>query len=407
MIGHMFTIFSSFDDRARPKGSRDPLGAEASWSFLGRKIVGNLTTVTSNLDNFMVALLCCHYANKDQAETERIQERYLRAEQVAAYLKLSAGGPVTGFLGITQAGKNFARDNIVLGNAAEAQLLASQAGYGLWGLYSSALEAAGLIADANRRLSPRGEALVEEIIGQFGTAEWEEFCTLAGGKTLDKARTAKLAPQFVAMLGRAILRATVVQALLAKQRECVLQAELFPLAQAYLVHQPEWNIVDFCAWILSNSDASGDLKTAMQRIRSLDPLLKLADIVMLWLQGKDGEPIDALAQSLQPFVLGLTLGDEWQHEAEVPHRAFLMALRVAVNAGDAHAMIRAILAQNKSLMQARGGAAWIEADGMRKLVVRVRNDKPQHLDSLGISDTDWRYNYFLYSFLSITQQGQA
>jgi hypothetical protein len=54
---YMFSIFSSFDDRARPRGSRDPLGAEATWSFLGRKIVGNLTTVTANLDNFMVALL--------------------------------------------------------------------------------------------------------------------------------------------------------------------------------------------------------------------------------------------------------------------------------------------------------------------------------------------------------------
>ena len=407
MIDHMLTIFSSFDDRARPKGSRDPLGAEASWSFLGRKIVGNLTTVTSNLDNFMVALLCCHHASQGQADTERIQERYLRAEQVAAYLKLSAGSLGTGFLGITQARKNFSRDHIALGNAAEAQLLASQAGYGLWGLYSSALEAAGLIADASRRLSPSGDALVNDIISELGSANWDEFCTLASGKTLDKARTARLAPQFVVTLGCALLRAKVVQALLARQRECALQAEVFPLAQAYLGQQQDWNIVDFCGWILSNSNASGVLKTTMQRIRSLDSLLKLADIVMLWLQGKNGESIDELAQSLQPFVLALALGDEWQHEVELPHRAFLMELRAAALEGDATAVIRAILTQNKSLMQARGGAAWIESDGMRKLVVRVRNDKPQDLDSLGILDTDWRYTYFLSSFLSITQQGQA
>lgn len=403
----MFTIFSSFDDRARPKGSRDPLGAEASWSFLGRKIVGNLTTVTANLDNFMVALLCCHYANQQQAEVERIQERYLRAEQVAAYLKLSAGGLTTGFLGITQAGRNFAGDHIALGNSAEAQLLASQAGYGLWGLYSSALEGAGLIADANRRLSPSGNALANEIISQFGSADWDEFCGLAGGKTLNKARAATLAPQFIAALGYPSLRAKVVQALLASQRDCVLQSELFPLAQAYLQQKQDWNIVDFCTWILNNPDASDDLKTAMQRIRSLDPLLKLADIVMLWLQGKNDESIKALAQSLRPHVKKLALKEEWEHEAELPHRVFLMELRAAAVKGDTDAIIQAVLTQNKSLMQARGGAAWIEADGMRKLVVRVRNDKPQNLDSLATLDTDWRYTYFLFSFLSITQQGQA
>jgi hypothetical protein len=403
----MFTIFSSFDDRARPKGSRDPLGAEASWSFLGRKIVGNLTTVTGNLDNFMVALLCCHYAYEEQAETERIQERYLRAEQVAAYLRLSAGDLSTGFLGITQAAKNFASGRIVLGNAPEAQLLASQAAYGLWGLYSSALEGAGLIADASRRLTPSGDARAKEIISQFGGNGWDEFCALASGSTLNKVRTAKLAPQFISALDNHSLRATIVNALLASQRDCKLQAELFEQAQAYLAQQKDWGNNDFCLWILENSSASGDLKAAMQCIRSLDPLLTLADTVMTWLQGKNEESIDELTQALRPHVHGLILDDEWQAEVELPHYTFLKELRTAALAGDAAAMIRVLLTQNKSLMQARGGAAWIEADGMRKLVVRVRNDRPQNLDSLRKLDTSWRYTYFLNSFLSITQQGQA
>lgn len=403
----MFTIFSSFDDRARPKGSRDPLGAEASWSYLGRKIVGNLTTVTHNLDNFMVALLCCHYANLEAVETQRIQERYLCAEQVAAYLKLSAGDPRLGFLGITQARKNFANDRIVLGNSAEAQLLASQAGYGLWGLYSSALEAAGLIGDTNRRLSPSGGVLVGQIISQLEPGAWDEFCSLAGGNLLDKARTANLAPRFNAALGNPSLRATVVRSLIAEQRDCALQAELFPLAQAYLEQQKQWSISHFCEWLLKNPHVSGDLKTAILRISSLDPLLMIADIVMLWLQGKNDESIDTLAQTLQAHIQSVALSDEWQHEAELPHRAFLTGLHAAALAGDAGAMIRAVLDQNKALMQARGGAAWIETDGMRKLVVRVRNDQPQDLGILGELGTGWRYNYFLFSFLSITQQGQA
>ena len=53
------------DDRARPEGSRDPLGFELVWSYFGRKVVGNLTTITSSIENFAVALLGFHWANQE------------------------------------------------------------------------------------------------------------------------------------------------------------------------------------------------------------------------------------------------------------------------------------------------------------------------------------------------------
>ena len=87
----MLTVLSLMDERSRPKGSRDPLGIEAIWSYMGRKVVGNLTTVTSNLDNFMVSLLCCAQANVSTDQLEQIQANFLRAEQLAAYLRLAAG----------------------------------------------------------------------------------------------------------------------------------------------------------------------------------------------------------------------------------------------------------------------------------------------------------------------------
>lgn len=405
----MITIFSAFDDRARPKGSRDALGAEAAWSHLGRKIVGNLTTVTSNLDNFIVALLCCHYANQtgpDVQSNEAIQERYLRAEQVAAYLKLADQSP-TGFLGITRARKNFAETRIPLGAAPEAQLLASQAGYGLWGLYSSALEAAGLISGANRSLSPSGAALVGAILAQFGAARWQTFRALADANWLNKTATSALAPLFTTTLSQPALRATVVSALLAIQRDCMLQAELFPLAQAYLAGHSEVNVGEFCSWILAHADASAGLKTALGRIATLDPLLALADIVMLWLQNKHGETLTTLVQILEPHLAGLALGDAWRDEPELPHRDFLGTLRMAAMNADAGETIRAILEQNRTLMHARGGAAWIDIDAAGRLVVRVRNDRPQDLGKLRALESEWRYNYFLFSFLMITQQGQA
>ena len=143
----------------------------------------------------------------------------------------------------------------------------------------------------------------------------------------------------------------------------------------------------------------------MQRIRSLDPLLRFAETVMQWLQGKNNEPVDALESALRPHLQGLSLEQDWLAQTDMPHRAFLMDLLTALSDGDAAAVIRSLLKQNRALMQARGGAAWIELDSTRRLVVRVRNDQPRDLEGMGRTGAGWRFNYFLYSFLSITRQG--
>lgn len=77
----MLTVLSLLDDRLRPKGSRDPLAIESIWSAVGRKLVGNLTTVTSRAEHFMVALLACRHAHEGKSRSlDEVQARYVRAE---------------------------------------------------------------------------------------------------------------------------------------------------------------------------------------------------------------------------------------------------------------------------------------------------------------------------------------
>lgn len=406
----MFTIFSALDDRARAKGSRDPLGAEATWSFLGRRIVANLTTVTANLDNFMVALLCCDYANEQVVDPGLVRERYLRAEQVSAYLKLAAGEGARGFLGITQAKKNFEQPKIPLGRSPRAQLLASQTAYGLWGLYSSALEGAGLIAGANRRPTSAGVALIEQIKEQLGEDTCGAFAKLASGDSLIKVAlsTDGLAVAFWDVLITPALRSTVAGALLAPQRGGVMQRELFVFAQAFFAEYPQAELrsVDFCDWVLKQSDTTQELQTALTRIQTMDPLLKFADAVMSWLQKKNGVSMKLVASELQVKLPSVAWRAEWQQEAKLPHREFLMKLQAAAEGRDATQVIDVLLAQNRRLMRDRGGAAWIEAIG-GDLVVRVASDNQKSLDVLLGPGERWRYTYFISAFLSITEQGLA
>jgi hypothetical protein len=404
----MLTILSALDERARPKGSRDPLGIEAIWSHTGRQLVGNLTTVTANLENFIVALLCCHHASGGAADLEEVQQQFMRAEQLAAYLKLSNGlEGLQGFLGITKARKNFQKPKVPLGGSANAQILSDQLSYGLWGLYSTALEGAGLIFGARRELTDAGSALVGILINALGEGNWVLFRNMASQTGIEKTALNALAVPFARLLQSASVRHTVVEALLGQKTGCSLQLELYALAKAYLEDQGVNDVQRFCAWILSRDAASPDLRDAVRRLGDLEPLLVIAETVMGWLQFERNESEGILHQKLAPCLAHVRCADAWIRDTGMPHRTFLEELLGAVNVQAPDRIIDTIVRQNKHVMQQRGGAAWIEFDQQRQLTVRVRNDRAGLPADMAAHVEQWHNSYFLGSFLSITRQGMA
>lgn len=399
----MLTVLSLMDERSRPKGSRDPLGIEAIWSHMGRKVVGNLTTVTSNLDNFMVGLLCCTYASARSDQLEQIQANYLRAEQLAAYLRLAAGNE--SFLGITRAKANFKKGQLPLGKDETAQILSNQLSYGLWGLYSTAMQVAGLISGPERRLTEQGHALVTKMVICLGEDQWQSFNALATNKQASMTAVEALAPAFNRMLRDNQLRRTVVQALLSWQSAKPLQLELYSRATAYLSQfSCEINIRAFCEWLKYPPEASIALRNTIAQIQSLEPLLILGATLVEWLQGQKGSERATLLDNLQPRLEGLSFSSAWQSVAKQPHRAFLLRLFEAGNAHDADTLINCVLEQNKLVMQQRGGAAWLEWQG-DVLRVRVANDRASLPASLGAHcHGEWWNTYFIGSFLQIAKQ---
>ncbi len=80
------------DPRARIKGSRDPLGVQPIWSWFGRRLVANLTTVTRSVREFTVLNLG-RYVGQQLLEAEAIDEAealsvFLRVEQMADYARV-------------------------------------------------------------------------------------------------------------------------------------------------------------------------------------------------------------------------------------------------------------------------------------------------------------------------------
>jgi hypothetical protein len=370
---------------------------------MGRKVVGNLTTVTSNLDNFMVALLCCHYANVGSDQLDNVQTSFLRAEQLAAYLRLSEGDE--SFLGITRAKANFNKHQLPLGKSEAAQILSNQLSYGLWGLYSTAMKVAGLIDGSDRQLTARGNDLACEMISRMGETQWQSFQEIAAGDLAKMESVEALAPAFVGLLRDTALRASVVKALLQWKTARPLQLELYTFAIEYLsASNANLSVSVFCRWLLEQPDISDPLRATIQQIQSLEPLLILAGTLMEWLQGQKGFKRADLLDILQARLENLAFADDWQQLGGLPHRAFLAHIFKAASDHDAQALINCVLEQNKQVMQQRGGAAWLEWQG-DVLRVRVANDRAVIPDSLQkYCHGPWWNNYFIGSFLQIARQ---
>jgi hypothetical protein len=404
----MLTVLSLFDERSRPKGSRDPLGIESIWSHLGRQVIGNLTTITSNLDNFIVALLCCHYGNQCGKELHNIQDGYLRAEQLMAYLRLTIGrGSI---LGITRAKSNLDSANLPLGMSESAQILSNQLSYGLWGLYSTAMQSAGLISRrAERTPTDIGKELIQKLISQLGEVWWAKFTLIASSKQASLDDIRQLAPAIEVILKNPALKKAMVNGLLDWKNKDSLQSELFAQANIYLADSENGSLdaCRFCNWILSQTNVSKPLKRAIKQIHSVEPLLVLSATVMNWLLGqRDRTPDELVAALMKSFGANkLYFTDEWREVTQLPNQRFLNNLFLAANDSQAKNLIESLIEQNKFIMSLRGGAPWLEWEGNR-LKVRMPNDRSNLPENLTEACHLWSNSYFIDSFLCIAKEGQ-
>ena len=89
-------FLTDLDTRAEVRGSVDPLGAMAIWTRLGRRVVGNLSTVTSSVRDFKTLVLGFAFLadlRRRAGPEEDVDElaTFLRWEQLAAYTRASSG----------------------------------------------------------------------------------------------------------------------------------------------------------------------------------------------------------------------------------------------------------------------------------------------------------------------------
>ncbi len=403
-------FLSHLDDRAKPKGSRDPLGFELVWTRFGRRVVGNLTTVTSSMDNFAVALLGFYWAEQltaGQDESRRhelARETFLRYEQLTGYLRYLAGAG--DILGITRVKQRIEqKEPLRLGLDTSQLILSDQASYGLWGLYSTAASETSLAQGQNRHLTPLGRQLTELIIANLGTHANELFGMLTQTGVLDRRRLEALAKPFLLAIRERKLQERLLHCLMAGPKDHALQNRFWSEVRA-LLDDPSADAPNSGPTLLmriEKTTAHSGLKQALIDIRHVDRMLVAANDIFTYCRRKDGASVDELVNWLSENRDYSFLPQTLPEDANLPRGEFLHDIHRLLCTGKLLEALLRVLELNKEVMRQRGGAPWVELENSRTLRVRVKAENARIPDQQTLTNR-WDYDYFFGSFLNIALQ---
>jgi hypothetical protein len=405
--GLVLAFLSLLDDRAKPRGSRDPLGFELVWTHYGRQVIGNLTTVTSSLNNFAVALLGFKWANElcahlpDGERQAQLRETFLRFEQLTGYLRYLAND--TKLMGITRVAKRMQDPSISisLGMHAAQTILSDQASYGMWGLYSSAMRDTGLVRGEERSLTPLGEQIAVRMESRLDKQALLDL--LRKGGKLKPAALEVHAKPFLATIQNRSTQASLVESLMGGNERNLVQQELWQLTRKMRISGERWiDVADFI-YNIGSKTKNAELKSRLIEVEHIERLLVATNNLFHYCRRKDGESLRDIVGALKAKNYNYSHISTTQSLAKLPHSHLLETIRTTLLAGDNQKALIAIFELNKRVMEQRGGAPWVELEPNQCLRVRMPSETSELLAQEQLI-RGWDYEYFFTSYLSIANQ---
>jgi hypothetical protein len=423
-------FFTALDSRAEVKGSRDPLGLVPVWSRLGRRFVGNLTTVSSSARGF-TTLLIGYYLAEMVADgyKERELDVFLRFEQVAAYTRLYLHGDAD-FRGTRRAERTRSRTSRPpIGTSSDRQILSDQKTYGLWGLFSMPARSSGLLRHGEPSLTAASRDLVERhhlrLLRAGGPRLERQLVNLVrqdgtysiDGQHADLAAALAdvLQPRFSAPERNAFEYHLVNGG--TDDRTGGAQSRLAALLRALPAEQRFG--VEPLKRIIGQARRQPGLEALAQH---LDDALHVEQVIVplqsafLFALSRDGRTLREIAAEIASAWPRLTYVDVAGMAAVAPeiHAAYgsqeagerLVLAAEALAAGDYEMLLRIALEHNHYLMRIRNGSEpWARLDAGR-LVVRY-SDETDTLPPPQVLPLEWRSTYFIDALKRIINQIEA
>lgn len=410
----MSFFFTELDDSLRPRGSRDPVGLELVWSAVGRKLVGNLTTVTANLDNFAIALVGFHLCGAQGREPPQ-WELFERFEQATGHARATPG--VLGYRRINAAKRN---GTVLLGSSPNARILDDQRRAGIWGLYTSALVVTGL-ATPERMLTSEGQRIVSLFLAAVPRSTamspvLDRRCKELKSEQLEAVRM-WIRTVLQCGTGRNALSAALLSG---GQRGSVWQQELQRQCADFLRQDETRDGAGIVRRLLRHLELHSELLGSYAtRTLALDEILVLVNVVFSWLLGCHGLNEAKVAEKLAilkswpegrlqvPFFSEID-DAEWRRRT-----GFLQKFCDAIRDEKWKEATWILLDYHRSIMEPRGGSPWCFLEnGKVKVVTSAsqgvlpsKSELAAHCFECWIEGKST--GFFLTSFIAVMQQTSA
>ncbi len=423
-------FLTDLDERARVKGSRDPLGYMAVWGGFGRRVVGNLTTQTVSVRGF-TTLLVGHWIaerirDRNGAEESSTLDVCLRFEQLAGYCRFHLNRDKNNLRGVNRVVARLQRARagtaVTLGVAQENQILSSQRLYGLWGMYSIAARVSGLLG-TEPMLTDAGRELIEKdslpLLRRAGANLEDQLIRRIArdGATVElDGRDGALARGVARMLSDFTSSERVVYTehlvfggdadrTRGLQERLAAQLRRLPSDTQFGIEE----LIDLIG--AAARDGDEELAVELDRIRRVEHILAPSAELFGFVLTRDRQPIDRIASEVQSAwegasrLLSIEEVRDLREQIEVVTEDRAAADRiVAIGEALVHAdypeLVRIVLEQNAATMQARDGSQpWAVVENGR---LRVRfKDETGRLPSRDELPQLWRHPYFIPSLKMI------
>jgi len=423
-------FLTDLDSRAEVRGSVDPLGAMAIWTRLGRRVIGNLTTVSSSVRDFKTLVLGfglledVRRRNGPERDTDELAT-FLRWEQLAAYTRGHLNNDFS-FRGVRRVQRVLSEGAIVpISAESDCQILGNQKTYGLWGLFTVPARASALLHEEANELTVETQEFLGRTWRRELTPIWPALIDLVRRDTrrfnLDKASVD---------LNR--LRSVWRKRLAGEQefwkrhvveggphdKTAGRQAALARLMRNHLDKSQDLILTQASVRRLAAKARRHDeaLSEYLLDIAACESVLAPAAALYGFLQSFDGRPTAAAVAAIRkawPARLKSVDRDRFialapelarANESEGAAREWVQ-LADDLAAGRYDDILPRLLVINAAVMRTRGGTPWV-ADEDGTLRVKYRDgaaDLPgrEHLDDL------WRFPYFLGSLHRVVLELEA
>jgi hypothetical protein len=427
-------FLTDIDPQAAVKGSRDPLGIQPIWTRLGRRVVGNLTTVSTSVRDFTTTILGYYFAERVAAEEHGDGDLavFLRWEQLASYARGGINNDWE-FRGTERAKKNFNEGGkIRLGTDSSALILSDQKTYGLWGLYSVPSRSSSLLAGDPTRVTALVRKFIEEeylpTLSGKGRGDASEIVSVLTRKSPELRPLDRDRPLFQ-VVGRGLQRRLSTrerafywehlveggpedrtqgaQRLLVEALKSTFDVEDWSLEPTVIRH-----LAKRCR---AQRGRGADVADFLDRICVAELLLAPAARLFMLLLCSDGQPPRDIAfavrkqwgprvVSIDPNTIEGIRGEFGDAQGEYTSSERWVRLAHALASGDYDAALSLLIEQNRAVMLSRGSAApWVEIrDG--KLNVRFLDGAGGQLPTRSELPSLWTNSYFLDSLRTVAMQ---